>query len=188
MAPVNTIFEERVEQLFSLADTVEKIFSAAGLEYRLVGGLAVYLYVESREADSGRITKDIDIAVRREDLDRIAEAARPFGYELRHVAGIDMLVNSSKPSARTAVHLIFFGEKVKQEAFAPTPDLGGCEQLHGLRLIPLEDLVTMKLTSFRFKDQAHLKDLEQAGLLSSELKNKLPVNLRERLEIVLRGE
>ena len=39
---VNTFFEERVNQLFDLAELVEKIFSAAGLEYRVVGGLATY--------------------------------------------------------------------------------------------------------------------------------------------------
>lgn len=38
---VNTFFEERVQQRFDLAGIVEKIFSAGGLEYRVVGGLAV---------------------------------------------------------------------------------------------------------------------------------------------------
>jgi hypothetical protein len=50
---VNSFFEERVEQLFDLAALVERIFSSAGLEYRLVGGLAVYLYLEEREPDAG---------------------------------------------------------------------------------------------------------------------------------------
>jgi hypothetical protein len=70
---VNTFFEERLDQLFSLAGLVEKIFSAAGLEYRIVGGLATYLYVEEAEPDAGRLTKDIDIAVRSEDLNRITK-------------------------------------------------------------------------------------------------------------------
>jgi hypothetical protein len=32
------------------------------------------------------LTKNIDIAVRREDLEKIALAAEPFGLEHRHVA------------------------------------------------------------------------------------------------------
>jgi len=45
---VNAFFEERVEHLFDLAELVEKIFSSAGLEYRVVGGLAAYLYIEKK--------------------------------------------------------------------------------------------------------------------------------------------
>ena len=76
---VNTFFEERVHGLFNLAGLVEKIFSSAGLDYRVAGDFAVYLYVEECEPDAGRLTKDIDIIVRREDLTRIAKAAEPFG-------------------------------------------------------------------------------------------------------------
>ena len=66
---VNSFFEERVEQLFDLADRVERAFAKAGLEYRVVGGLAAYLHVEAAEPAAGRLTRDIDIAVRRQDLE-----------------------------------------------------------------------------------------------------------------------
>ena len=98
---VNTFFEERVEQLFDLAGLVEQIFSSAGLDYRVVGGLAAYLYVEECEPDAGRLTKDVDIAVRREDLKSIAKAAEPFGLQYRHVAGNDMLVQAGQPSVKS---------------------------------------------------------------------------------------
>lgn len=111
---VNSFFEKRVEQLFDLAQRIEQAFSSAGLEYRVVGGLAAYLYVEEREPDAGRLTRDIDIAVRREDLPKIAKAAEPFGLQYRHVAGVDMLVSAAEPSARRAVHLVFTGEKVRE--------------------------------------------------------------------------
>ncbi|HEV3330061.1 MAG TPA: hypothetical protein VG096_03705 [Bryobacteraceae bacterium] len=73
---VNTFFEKRLEQLFDLAQRVEAAFAAAGLDYRVVGGLATYLYVEEAEPDAGRLTKDIDIAVRREDLPAISKAVQ----------------------------------------------------------------------------------------------------------------
>ncbi len=177
----NAFFEERVEQLFDLAALVEKIFSSSGLEYRLVGGLATYLYVEEAEPDAGRLTKDIDIVVRREDLDRIAKAAEPFGLQHRHAAGIDMLVQAGKPSARRGVHLVFTGEKVRPEYSEPTPELGPYRIIKGLRLIPLADLIRMKLTSFRAHDEAHLKDLDEAGLITPEIAAGLSPVLAQRL-------
>ena len=178
---VNTFFEARVERLFDLAELVEKIFSSAGLDYRVVGGLATYLYVEESDPEAGRLTKDIDIAVRRQDLERIAKAAEPFGLQHRHVAGVDMLVQAGKPSAKSAVHLIFAGEKVRPEYPEAAPELGTWRRIKGLRLIPLEDLVRMKLTSFRAKDEAHLKDLDQAGLITTEMEAGLSPALAQRL-------
>jgi hypothetical protein len=167
---VNSFFEKRVDRIFDLAERVEEAFSSAGLEYRIVGGLATYLYVEEREPDAGRLTRDIDIAVRREDLRKIAEAVEPFGLQYRHVAGVDMLSLSGEPSARRAVHLVFTGE-----------ELGPYRRIRRLRLIPLADLIRMKLTSFRAKDEAHLKDLDEAGLIGPEIESGLSPVLRERL-------
>ena len=178
---VNTFFEKRVDQLFDLAALVDRAFSAAGLEYRVVGGLAAYLYLEESEPDAGRLTRDIDIVVRRDELRKIADAVKPFGLEYRHTAGVDMLVQSGAPSARRAVHLIFTGEKVRPEYPEPVPELGPYRTLRGVRLISLADLIRMKLTSFRAKDEAHLKDLDEAGLIAAEIEGNLSPLLGARL-------
>ena len=178
---VNTFFEERVEQLFNLAGLAERLFTSAGVEYRIVGGLAVYLYVEEVEPDAGRLTKDVDIAVRRADLEKIAHAAAAFGLRHRHVAGIDMLVRPDQPSARRAIHFVFAGEKVRPEDPEPIPELGTARRIRELRLIPLADLIRMKLTSFRLKDQTHLKDLDEAGLITPAAEAGLSPILTERL-------
>jgi len=179
---VNSFFETRVEQLFELADRIDKAFAAAGLEYRVAGGLAAYLYVEEGEPDAGRLTRDIDIVVRREDLAAIAEAVEPFGLQYRHAAGFDMLVQTAAPSARRAVHMIFSGEKVRTEYPEPTPHLGGYRLVKGIRLIPLADLVRMKLSSFRAKDETHIIDLDEIGLITPEMENALLPTHRQRLE------
>jgi hypothetical protein len=181
LALINAFFEERVEQLFELAGLVERIFSSAGLEYRVVGGVATYLYVEEVEPDAGRLTKDVDIAVRRADLEKIAKAAESFGLKHRHVAGVDMLVRPDQPSARRAIHLVFAGEKVRPEDPEPIPELGISRRIRELRLIPLASLIRMKLTSFRAKDEAHLKDLDEAGLITPEIETGLSPILAERL-------
>jgi len=102
----------------------------------------------------------------------------------RHVAGVDMLVQADAPSARRAVHMVFTGEKVKPTDPVTVPALGPSRTLQGVRLIDLADLVRMKLTSFRLKDQMHLKDLEEAGLLTPEIERSLSPVLLERLAAV----
>jgi hypothetical protein len=180
---INSFFENRLEQIFELASLLDKALTSAGIDYRVVGGLATYLYVEEAEPDAGRLTRDIDIAVRRGDLDRVAQAVKPFGLEYRHAAGVDMLIRAGEP-ARRGVHLVFTGEKVRPHYPEPVPELGASRTIQGIRLIPLSDLIRMKLTSFRAKDEAHLKDLDEAGLIASEIEASLSPILRERLHQV----
>ena len=181
MVFVNSFFETRVEQLFDLAKRIESAFSAAGLDYRVVGGLAAYLYVEEVDPAAGRLTRDIDIAVRREDLQKIVEAVKPVGLDYRHVAGVDMLVQPEAPTARRAVHLVFTGEKLRPDYPEAVPALGPFQTVREIRLIPLADLVRMKLTSFRLKDQTHLQDLDAARLITPEIEAGLSETLRQRL-------
>lgn len=178
---VNAFFEKRVKQLFDLAEILEQALSSAGIDYRVVGGLATYLYIEEWAPDAGRLTRDIDVAVRRKDLERIAKTMEPFGFMHRRVAGVDMLVQGDVPSARRAVHLVFAGEKVRPEYQEPVPDFGPFRTLKGIRLMPLADLVRMKLTSFRAKDEAHIKDLDEVGLITAEIEAGLSPVLRKRL-------
>lgn len=178
---VNAFFEKRVEQLFDLAEALERAFSSAGIEYRVVGGLAAYLHIEEAQPDAGRLTRDIDVAVRRQDLERIAAAVRPLGLEYRRIAGVDMLVQSAAPSAKRAVHLVLAGEKVRPEYAEPVPEFGPFRKIRGIRVVSVADLVRMKLTSFRAKDEAHIKDLDEAGLITPEVEASLSPVLRSRL-------
>jgi hypothetical protein len=77
--------------------------------------------------------------------------------------------------------MIFEGEKVRPEYAAPVPQLGPYRSIKGVRLVPLIDLVRMKLTSFRLKDQAHLKDLDEIGLITPEMEAELIPIHRQRL-------
>ena len=50
---VNTFFEERVRDLFSLAARVDEAFSAAGLEYRVAGWLCTSIWKRRRRTPGG---------------------------------------------------------------------------------------------------------------------------------------
>ena len=45
------------------------------------------MHVTEIEPMAARLTRDIDVAVDRKDLEAIAEAARPLGFRYRHTAG-----------------------------------------------------------------------------------------------------
>jgi hypothetical protein len=128
------------------------------------------------------MTRDIDMAVDRHDLDRIANAVRPFGFEYRHVAGVDMLADGAKPSARSSVRLVMVREKVRPEYPEAVPDFSPpVETREGVLLAPVADLVRMKLTSYRLKDRVHIQDMDGAGLIAAEVEGALPSELRRRL-------
>ena len=180
-ALTNLFFEERVDQLFHLAGILEEAFSQAGLDYCVVGGLAVYLYVEDAQPEAGRLTRDIDVAIRREDLEKIVAAVQPFGLVYRRTGGVEMLVDEQAASARRAIHLVFAGEKVRPEYSHVVPQLGPVHKVKGIRLIPLPDLISMKLTSFRAQDETHINDLDEAGLITREIEAALTPVLLDRL-------
>ena len=79
-------YDRHVEQLFDVLNRVSSALREAEIEYRVIGGIAVYLHVSERDELAARMTRDIDLSVNRRDLDRIAEAVRPYGFALRHVA------------------------------------------------------------------------------------------------------
>jgi hypothetical protein len=174
-------YDRHVEQLFDVLHRVSAALQEAGIEYRVIGGVAVYLHVAERDELAARTTRDIDLAVNRRDLHRIAGAVRPYGFVLRHDAGI-ALVDAAKPSARSAVHLVMAGERVRPTDIAPIPELSApVETSEGILIVPVADLLRMKLTSFRLKDKVHVQDMDGVGLITQEIEASLPGDLLERL-------
>jgi hypothetical protein len=175
-------YSTHMDQLFERLKRLHAALGSAGIEYRVIGGLAVFLQVSLRKPGRGRTTEDVDIAIDRRELKRIAKAAEKFGFRYRHAAGLDMLVDAEEPRASTAVHMVFINEKVRPEYLEAVPGFSEPTRTEeGILLAPVADLVKMKLTSFRMKDQLHLKDLDSAHLITPEIEASLPEALRARL-------
>jgi hypothetical protein len=186
---VNTFFEERAEKLTGVAQQLASALEGAGIQYRVIGGYAIYRHVDAVDPLAARLTRDLDVAVRHDDLERICNAVKPLGLIYRHVAGVDMLVDAKEPKARSAIHMVFVGEKVRPSDIAAIPDFSEpVRGIEGVFLAPVADLVRMKLTSFRFKDKTHLKDMDQVGLITPVVESGLTDVLRERLAEVRAGE
>jgi hypothetical protein len=184
-----TALDKHVEQLFDVLRRLHSALTEARIEYRIVGGLAIFLQVSERSHDAARLTRDIDAAVDRKDLERIAKAVEAFGFRYRHIAGVDMLVDANEPKTRSAVHLVFIDEKVRPEYLEPVPGFSTpTVTQEGILLAPVADLVRMKLTSFRLKDKVHLLDMDSVGLITPEIENALPGALKNRLDQVRKEE
>ena len=179
---VNTLFENKVEQLYDVTARLASALENAGIPYQIIGGFAVFAHVDAVDPLGARLTRDVDIAVDRQRLQDIAAAAEPAGFRYRHVTGFDMLVDAKEPKARSAVHLVFANEKVRPEYVDSVPGISMPERSKkGYWIAPVADLLRMKLTSFRLKDKVHIQDLESARLITAEMEASLPEALRARL-------
>ena len=95
----NTIFEDAVEKTFDVTKRFAAALEAAAIPYRVVGGLAVFVHVDARDPMAARLTKDVDVAIDRKNLDAIRAALEPYGFTFRHVAGVDMFFDANNPNA-----------------------------------------------------------------------------------------
>jgi hypothetical protein len=175
-------YDTHVEQLVEKMRRIHAAFTESGIPYRVVGGMAVFFQVSARDPDNARQTRDVDLAVDRDQLAGIVAAAEKHGFRYRHAAGIDMLVDAKEPKARSAVHLIFVREKVRPEYLEPVPDFSEpVRTSEGVLLAPVADLVRMKLTSYRLKDRVHIQDMDGVHLITPEIEAGLSEALRARL-------
>ena len=166
------------ERLLRAATALE----TAGIPYAVTGGNAVAAWVSRIDEAAVRNTQDVDLLVRRCDLDRISTALETAGFVHRRSAGIDMYLDGPAAKARDAVHVLFAGEKVRPEYAYPTTDVEPFDQASGYKVVALESLVRMKLTSFRDKDRTHVRDLLSVSLIDESWLTRLPADLAARLK------
>ena len=161
------------------------ILEESHIPYAVVGGNAVAAWVSRVDEAAVRNTQDVDILVRRNDLPDIIEAMSKAGFAYRRSSGIDMFLDGPLAKARDAVHLVFAAEKVRPDYSIPAPDVTESETSARFRLLSLEALVRMKLTSFRDKDRTHLRDLIDIGLIQADWPNRFPPELGSRLRNII---
>ena len=158
---------------------------AAGIPYAVIGGNAVATWVGRVEKAAVRNTQDVDILLRRADLEAATNALKPEGFIYRHVKGIDMFLDGPDAKARDAVHVIFAGEKVREADPLEAPDISEAGPNEPFRVLNLPALIRMKLTAYRTKDRMHLFDLIEVGLIDQSTVGDLPPVLAERLQVLI---
>jgi hypothetical protein len=159
-----------------------KALDEAAVPYAVVGGNAVAAWVSRVDEAAVRNTQDVDILLRRSDLDVATMALTAVGFIRRHSASIDMFLDGPQAKAREALHVVFAGEKVHPDYLLAAPDVTESESTASFRVLDLDALVRMKLTSFRVKDRMHLLDLLEVGLIEASWVSRVPPELAPRLQ------
>ena len=177
--------DRAVEKIQERLDRTVTTLEKAGIPYAIIGGNAVRAWVAQADEAAVRTTRDVDILLRRSDFPAAKVALEAVGFTYRHAAGIEMFLDGPEAKARDAVHVLFAGEKVRPEYILPAPDVDDSEKIHNHRTLTLDALVRMKLNSFRRRDQMHLVDMINVGLIDDSWCKQLPAELSSRLQDLL---
>jgi hypothetical protein len=176
--------------LEDISRRMERICGALGaaeIPYALVGGQAVALWVATKDPAAVRTTKDVDILLDRNLLPKARAAAGEAGFDYFEVLGVGMFLDRSDPNPRQGVHLVWADERVRPADEYPVPALTKRRELApGFFVVPLPDLVHMKLQAFRDQDRVHLRDLIEVGLVGRSIHSTLPTELAARLDSLLK--
>jgi hypothetical protein len=165
--------------------------AAAGVPYAVIGGNAVAAWVSRVDEDAVRNTRDVDLLLTREDLPAAIAALERAGFIYRQVASLGqpgsmhVFLDGTGSRVRDAVHVVFAGEKTRDEQPEPNAGLHESEDAGTFRLVSLEGLVRMKLSAFRDKDRVHLRDLASVGLIDATWLARVPATVRARLQEIL---
>jgi hypothetical protein len=169
------------ERLLRATGALEK----AGIPYAVAGGNAVAAWVAQVDVSAVRNTQDVDILIRREDLENVKLALTPAGFIYRHAASLDLFLDGPDAKARDAVHIIFAGEMVRAGEALPNPEVTDSEMAASFRVLSLAAVVRIKLTAYRDKDRVHLRDLLGVGLIDATWGARFPPLLAERLQALV---
>ena len=174
-----------VEKVRERCDRTAKALESAGIPYAVIGGNAVANWVASIDEGSVRNTRDVDVLIRREDLEACKKAMDAAGFDFAEVTGVSLFVERPNGKPSEGVHLLFAGEKVKETDPVPAPEMSETERGAAFQVLTLEALVRMKLVAFRDKDRTHIRDMVGVGLLDADWPDRFPPILAARLRQIL---
>jgi len=101
---------ERVEKRLR---RVTAALGATGIPYAVIGGNAVAAWVARADPAATRATKDVDLLVRRPDLDRITEVMTGLGFQRQDLRWLVLFVDPEEPSRRSGVQLVWAEQLVR---------------------------------------------------------------------------
>jgi hypothetical protein len=159
-----------------------KALDAAGVAYAVVGGNAVAEWVARVDEEAVRNTRDVDILIRRGDLDRVRAALESVGFIYCRLLDVDMFLDGPAGKPSGTVHLLFAAEKVRPDHQFSAPRIEESERAKAFQVATLHALVQMKLLSWRDKDRTHLRDMIGVGLIDASWPGRFASPLAERLQ------
>ncbi len=144
-----------------------RALDAAGVPYAVAGGNAVAEWVGRIDEDAVRNTRDVDILIRRPDFPEAKACLEAVGFIYHELLNIGTFIDGPQGKPSGGIHLLYAGEKVRQDDEHTLPNLDESERAVDFQVTALEALVRMKLTAWRDKDRTHLRDLIGVGLIDA---------------------
>ena len=183
-----SIFERMFDAVEKVKERLERSCGAlenANIPYAIIGGHAVAAWVATVDDGAVRNTRDVDLLLREEDLDRATEALTAVGFVRGKVMNVHMFLDGADGKPSQGVYILFAGQKVKESYVSASPTVDQSKAIENKRVVELEQLVQMKLNSYRDKDKTHLRDMIGVGLVDVSWPAKFPAELGQRLQELL---
>lgn len=174
-----------VELVKQRLDRVCKALNEARIPYAVIGGNAVAAWVAMIDDGAVRNTQDVNILLAEQDLAAATEALSQVGFVRDNVMDVIVFLDGPNGKPSQGIHIVLAGRKVKEEYASPTPSVDQVVVIEEKKIVDLQALVEMKLNSFRRKDQTHLVDMIQLGLVDSSWPDRFPKQLGNRLQELL---
>jgi hypothetical protein len=157
----------------------------AQVPYAVIGGNAVAAWVATIDDGAVRNTRDVDLLLDEKDLPAATLALQNAGFVRTEVLGTIVFLDGPDGKPSQGLHILLANRKVRPDYVSPSPSIDRTIEINRKRIIELEALVEMKLNSFRRKDQTHLQDMIQIGMIDSSWPSRFPAALGERLQLLI---
>jgi hypothetical protein len=174
--------EAAVDQVKQRLLRATRTLDAADVPYAVVGGNAVAAWVAQIDPDAVRTTRDVDLLVNRDDLDRIIRGMESDGWQYHVVNHVPLFIDGPNGRPSAGVHLVFANERVYPNDPVATPNVAESFRGDDYQIVELDALVRMKLVANRRKDQVHLLDMIRLGLVDATWPARFPPPLDARLQ------
>ena len=182
------VFDRMFNAMEKVRERLERSCGAlekAKVPYAIVGGNAVAVWVATIDDGAVRNTRDVDLLMNFEDLDRATEALSSVGFIRDQVMNVTVFLDGPDGKPSQGIHILLAGRKVKESYASPTPRVDQSQVIENKRVVELIQLVEMKLNSYRRKDQTHLLDMIGVGLIDASWPEKFEPSLGQRLQELL---
>jgi hypothetical protein len=179
-----------VEQVKERLLVTTRALEKAGIPYAVCGDFAVAAWVARVDESAVRTCGQVEVLARRTDFAAVEAALVGAGFVRRFPGLTDeksLVAFLTEPDGkvRDAVFVIFAGEPLLADNPVPSPGVSESEVIEGVRVLSLDALVRMELATGKPLQGMRLRDLIDVGLVDTSWRDRVPVELRARLQEIL---
>jgi hypothetical protein len=178
----NVVFEVGMCRTRNRLEALVESLNRAAMAFEIVSGVAVNAHLLPANRSRMFVPARIDLLIRPDDAGAVPVAAESLGCRARKMTGGYALFREDRKQPDGLI--LFVGERSKAAQAMPYPALRPeMKHFYGIHLpvAPLPDVVRMELSSFGFMNLVHLEFLDDARLITPDIEQDLPAELKERL-------